>query len=73
MILQQTAICSAMTALEGPVEDGGKESQLEAVEAPPLDNRDKMKKNITVLRGIALCVGGIIGTGIFITPNSISR
>ena len=37
------------------------------------DNRDKMKKNITVTRGIALVIGGIIGTGIFITPNSISR
>ena len=39
----------------------------------PTDNRDKMKKNITVLRGIALVVGTVIGTGIFITPNSITR
>ena len=37
------------------------------------DSRDKMKKNITVLRGIALVVGTVIGTGIFITPNSITR
>ena len=37
------------------------------------DNRDLLKKNITVTRGIALVVGGIIGTGIFITPNFIAR
>ena len=43
------------------------------MESKPTDNRDKMKKNITVLRGIALVVGIIIGTGIFITPNSITR
>ena len=36
------------------------------------DNRDKLKKNITLTRGVALVVGTIIGTGIFITPNSIS-
>ena len=35
----------------------------------PVDNRDKLKKNITVLRGIALVVGTVIGSGIFITPN----
>ena len=38
-----------------------------------IDSRDKMKKNITVLRGISLVVGTMIGTGIFITPNSITR
>ena len=43
------------------------------LEEKPTDNRDKMKKNITVLRGIALVVGTVIGTGIFITPNSITR
>ncbi|KAL5272315.1 hypothetical protein ACHWQZ_G000511 [Mnemiopsis leidyi] len=43
------------------------------LEQRPTDNRDKMKKNITVLRGIALVVGTVIGTGIFITPNSITR
>ena len=42
-------------------------------EQKPTDNRDKMKKNITVLRGISLVVGTVIGTGIFITPNSITR
>ena len=43
------------------------------LEQRPTDNRDKMKKNITGLRGIALVVGTVIGTGIFITPNSITR
>eukprot|EP00116_Pleurobrachia_bachei_P003869 sb/3464131/ len=38
-----------------------------------MDSRDKMKKNITVLRGISIVVGTIIGNGIFITPNSITR
>ena len=37
------------------------------------DNRDLMKKNITLTRGISLVVGGIIGTGIFITPNYITQ
>ena len=37
------------------------------------DNRDKMKKNITVFRGIAFVVGTVMGTGIFITPNSITQ
>ena len=40
---------------------------------PVVDSRDKMKKNISVVRGIALVVGSVIGTGIFITPNSITR
>ena len=39
----------------------------------PVDNRDKLKKNITVLRGIALVVGTVIGSGIFITPNAITK
>ena len=37
------------------------------------DNRDLLKKNLTLTRGICLVVGGIIGTGIFITPNYIAR
>ena len=39
----------------------------------PVDSRDKMKKNITIVRGIALVVGMMVGSGIFITPNSITR
>ena len=30
----------------------------------PEDSRDKMKKNITIVRGIALVVGMMIGSGI---------
>lgn len=43
------------------------------VEEGGTDAREKMKKNITLMRGVALVVGTIIGTGIFITPNSISK
>ena len=54
------------------VKDRSKDLE-EKMENTPTDNRDKMKKNITVVRGIALVVGTVIGTGIFITPNSITR
>ncbi|KAL5258260.1 hypothetical protein ACHWQZ_G013037 [Mnemiopsis leidyi] len=37
------------------------------------DSREKMKRNITVFRGIAFVVGTVMGTGIFITPNSITQ
>ena len=37
------------------------------------DKRDLMKKNITLSRGIAIVLNSIIGTGIFITPNRVTR
>ena len=57
-------------------EDGKKDGENMAApdtQFKPTDNRDKMKKNITVLRGIALVIGTVMGSGIFITPNSITR
>ena len=45
----------------------------ESQQADHSDHRDLLQKNITVTRGIALVVGNIIGTGIFITPNSITQ
>ena len=44
-----------------------------SVEEGVTDNREKLKKNITVFRGIAFVVGTVMGTGIFITPNSITK
>ena len=57
--------------LESAQED--QDEMLPQEDAIVIDSRDKMKKNITVLRGISLVVGTMIGTGIFITPNSITR
>lgn len=43
----------------GTIEEGG-------------DSREKLEKNITLFRGVAIVSGTIIGTGIFVTPNAIS-
>ena len=45
----------------------------EMEEVEKADSREKMKRNITVFRGIAFVVGTVLGTGIFITPNSITQ
>ena len=42
------------------------------IEVPQLDNRDKLKKNITVTRGIAIMVGAISGSAIFVTPSTVA-
>ena len=43
------------------------------VAIPLPDNREKLKKNITVTRGIALMVGAMSGSAIFITPSIVTK
>ena len=37
------------------------------------DSRDKLKKNVTIPRGIALMVGAISGSTIFVLPSSVAK
>ncbi|KAL5253913.1 hypothetical protein ACHWQZ_G013616 [Mnemiopsis leidyi] len=37
------------------------------------DDKVTMEKNITVLHGVCIIVGTIIGAGIFVSPNSVSK
>ena len=43
------------------------------VAIPLPDNREKLKKNITVTHGIALMVGAMSGSAIFITPSIVTK
>lgn len=35
------------------------------------ENEVKLKKNLTLLNGVAIIVGSIIGSGIFLTPRGV--
>ena len=58
-------------ATENPVRSGGQAHKPD-VAIPLPDNREKLKKNITVTRGIALMVGAMSGSAIFITPSTVT-
>ena len=41
------------------------------VSVAPANDEVKLKKNLTVMNGVGLIVGTIIGSGIFLTPRGV--
>ena len=48
-----------------------KQTRIEDTNTP--DNRDKLKKNITVIKGTAMMVGAMSGASIFVAPSLVTR